>query len=344
MAGGPTVTLTFAGDATKLNKAFDGVGSSAKKMSDNVGSSSRDIREHIGGGFDAVGDKADDAEGKFQGFADTITGFGDVAQGFKDGDVAVMAAGFASLAGGFAQLLPMMGPLITATWGFTTALLANPITWIVIGIVALITVIVLLITHWDDVKKVVGIVVDWIKEKWNQFTGWIGEMAAKIGQWFADLWQGIKDKAGSAKDWVVSKFQGMVDWFAGLPGKIGGFFTSIGDGIKNAFRSAFNFVARAWNSTVGKIGFNVPSWVPGVGGKSFSVPDIPTFHTGGIVPGVPGSETLALLQAGERVTPASQVRRESGAVTVSFAGNTDAAFAAAFMKMVRTGQIQLQAS
>jgi len=42
---------------------------------------------------------------------------------------------------------------IAATWAFTGALLANPMTWVVIGIVALIAGIVLLIKHWDLVKQ-----------------------------------------------------------------------------------------------------------------------------------------------------------------------------------------------
>ena len=35
-------------------------------------------------------------------------------------------------------------PLISSVWSFTAALLANPVTWIVIGIVALIAALVLL--------------------------------------------------------------------------------------------------------------------------------------------------------------------------------------------------------
>ncbi|MGN1299966.1 MAG: hypothetical protein ACI4VC_01275, partial [Clostridia bacterium] len=38
-----------------------------------------------------------------------------------------------------------------------------------------------------------------------------------------------------------------------------------------------------WNNTVGKISFEVPDWIPGMGGKGFSVPKIPEFATGGIV-------------------------------------------------------------
>jgi len=45
--------------------------------------------------------------------------------------------------------------VIAATWAFTAALLANPITWIVLGIAALIAGIVLLVKHWDKVKSAI---------------------------------------------------------------------------------------------------------------------------------------------------------------------------------------------
>ena len=37
-----------------------------------------------------------------------------------------------------------------ATWLFNTALLANPITWIVLGVMALIAAVAALIYYWDD--------------------------------------------------------------------------------------------------------------------------------------------------------------------------------------------------
>ena len=56
----------------------------------------------------------------------------------------------------------------------------------------------------------------------------------------------------------------------------------------------------------------MPDWVPGIGGKGFDMPNLPVMHSGGVVPGTPGTEVLALLQAGERVTPIGG----SGATTV----------------------------
>jgi hypothetical protein len=61
------------------------------------------------------------------------------------------------------------------------------------------------------------------------------------------------------------------------------------------FKTIFNGIASVWNNTIGKFSFTVPSWVPGIGGKGFAMPDIPMLAEGGIVT---GGATLAMI--GER--------------------------------------------
>lgn len=97
-----------------------------------------------------------------------------------------------------------------AAWGFAVALLANPITWIVVGVVALIAGLWLLVKHWDTVKAATVGAIGWMHEKWLAFRGIIEDnpilkflfqpllMAAdfvgllisnldKIPQWFSNL-------------------------------------------------------------------------------------------------------------------------------------------------------------
>jgi hypothetical protein len=66
------------------------------------------------------------------------------------------------------------------------------------------------------------------------------------------------------------------------------------NGVLGFYKTIFNGIARLWNSTIGKLSFKVPDWVPGLGGKGFSVPRIPELAEGGIVT----SPTVALI--GER--------------------------------------------
>jgi uncharacterized membrane protein YeaQ/YmgE (transglycosylase-associated protein family) len=66
-------------------------------------------------------------------------------------------------------------------------------------------------------------------------------------------------------------------------------------------KTIFNAIAAVWNNTFGKLSFHVPSWVPGIGGAGFDVPNIPMMANGGIVT----SPTLAMIgEAGpEAVIP-----------------------------------------
>jgi len=65
-------------------------------------------------------------------------------------------------------------------------------------------------------------------------------------------------------------------------------------GLYTIFKTLFNGIAKLWNSTIGKLSFKFPSWVPGLGDKGFDVPNIPYLAEGGIVTG----PTLAMI--GER--------------------------------------------
>lgn len=319
MANKPAVTLTLAGDEKQLTQAFDRVGAASKQMADQVDDASRDVRS-AGARFDDLAESTDTAESRFTGFYDTLGGTRDAISALNDpslslGDrlIALGQAG-ADLAGGFTEFVipalkglwtTLVETVIPAVWSFTTALLANPITWVVIGIIALIAIIVLLITHWDQVKQVVTTVINWIRDRWNDLMG----------------------------------------WFAGVPGWFGRIFGAIGDAIGGAFKSAINwvidrlnwFVDRANDLIYGINLVNPFSDIP-------PIPHIPHLHTGiSRVPGPPGSEQMAILQAGERVTAAASAGG-GGAVTVAFAGDTDGAFASAFQMLVRTGAIQVGVS
>jgi hypothetical protein len=49
----------------------------------------------------------------------------------------------------------------------------------------------------------------------------------------------------------------------------------------SVFRTVFNTIASLWNSTLGGLSFQIPDWVPGLGGKGFTIPEMPTIGGGG---------------------------------------------------------------
>lgn len=277
------VTLTFAGDDQALKKTFEDVGGSAKRAGADV--------QEAGRGFSKAGEAADEVDTKAMGFRDTLTGVQDTAKGtslIMKGDLfngmLTLGAGIGDLGSGFYNLIiPALEKTKIATlasavaskaaavatniWTgaqrlMNLAFVASPIGWIVLGIGALIAVIVLIATK-----------TTWFQTIWKY------------------AWGGIKTAAVNVWNWLKE-----------LPGKIGSAFARIGTTIAAPFRSAFNAIARAWNSTVGRLSFTVPGWIPGIGGQGWSAPRLPTFHAGGVVGGVKGSAQMALLQGGERVS------------------------------------------
>lgn len=95
--------------------------------------------------------------------------------------------------------------------------------------------------------------------------------------------------------------------------KIREFFVGSIAAIKNAmiapFRAAAQGIENAINwiiSMINKISFNIPDWVPGLGGKHFgfniSPIALPSFQGyEGIIPGIPGTPMLATVHAGEYI-------------------------------------------
>lgn len=77
-----------------------------------------------------------------------------------------------------------------AGWAFNIALLANPMTWVVIGIIALIAAIVLLVKNWDTVKAKVLEVWESIKTKTSEA---ITAIKTTISEWINTAIQVGKD-------------------------------------------------------------------------------------------------------------------------------------------------------
>jgi hypothetical protein len=98
---------------------------------------------------------------------------------------------------------------------------------------------------------------------------------------------------------AYNKFEGFRNIVDGVFGAIKWWITNVVipqfNLMLTVFKTIFNGIASVWNNTIGKFSFTVPSWVPGIGGKGFAMPDIPMLAAGGIVT---GGATLAMI--GER--------------------------------------------
>lgn len=118
-----------------------------------------------------------------------------------------------------------------ATWAMNTALLANPITWIVIGIVALIAALVLLIANWDSVVAFLG-------DAWAGFVGWFtGVMDGFLG-WWGGVWDGFIG-------FLTDAWNGAISWLASIPGMILDGLAALGQMLIDLGMSALSGLATA---------------------------------------------------------------------------------------------------
>ena len=157
-----------------------------------------------------------------------------------------------------------------------------------------------LITHWrqiwNGIKVVFVAIWNFIKAHFKQalmivgtiltggllyvFTHW-SQVWGAIKSFFVGIWDGIKGAFKAAVDWVVGKAEGFINFWRELPGKIGKFFGGMWDGLKNGFKAAINFIIEKWNWVADHLGFDIPDWVPGIGGKHFGLPHIDPLFEGG---------------------------------------------------------------
>lgn len=281
---GNTVQITFAGDSASLEKSFSNVGAKASAMAGDLDKAEAKSRS-FGGALDKAGESAGNSESKFIGTADLLDGlgaafglpteqatglfraFGDLSGGFEV--VSGLVKGGIGKLGEFATNIGLTSAATTVWTGVQTAFNAvmamNPIALTVIALAALAAGLVL---------------------------------AYKNSETFRNIVKG-------AFDIVKGAAEGLWNFFKDLPGNLAGIGGAIKDAILWPYKTAFNLIARLWNDTVGKLSFSIPDWVPGLGGKGFSMPQLPTFHTGGMVGQslTPGTVVPILAQAGETVSP-----------------------------------------
>lgn len=207
---------------------------------------------------------------------------------------------------------------IMASAAVATLAAAAPFIAIAAVIAALVAGVIWAYQNWDWFRIAVDAAVDGIvfaaKLLWQGIKLAVDVIVTVIGtliSWFNVAW----DTANSVVDKIVGVFKGM-------PGALSGALSGVVDFITSPFREAFNAIARLWNNTIGRLSFSFPDWVPGLGGKGFDVPDIPTFARGGFAPkpmiAVVGDNTDG---SGEHIVGDSKLRQvireeQSGGINI----------------------------
>lgn len=203
-------------------------------------------------------------------------------------------------------LLGLAGALAVAAaaqWLMNSALLANPITLVILAIMALIVWIIALWQRSETFRDIVTGVwaavqggVEGSVKGILAAIGWVAAVPGMVAGWFGDM-----------KERAVAKALELVAWLQGLPARVGAAVSGMFDAIPAAFRGAINGVIGAWNNlsfTIGGgsiMGVSIPSITLGT-------PNIPFLAEGGIATG----PTLAMIGEGgekEAVLPLSRLEQ-----------------------------------
>ncbi len=142
---------------------------------------------------------------------------------------------FKILKAGFLLAKGALAPLIGSVWSFTAALLANPVTWIVIGIVALIAALVLLYNKCEWFRNGVNAILGFFKEK----LGAALEVARNI---FGAIGGVIGRVLGAAKATVQEKLDNMKRAYEEHGGGIRGAAAAAMEGVKGVYTAGYTFL------------------------------------------------------------------------------------------------------
>jgi hypothetical protein len=149
-------------------------------------------------------------------------------------------------------------------------------------------------------------------------------IAALVAAYFK--FEGFRKVVDSVFKFIGNAVSGSIDL-------IKSYFT----GVLGFYKAMFNGIASLWNNTFGKLSFRIPSFVPGIGGKGFDVPNIPMLAEGGII----SQATLAVVgESGpEAVIPLDRMGEfgmgGGGGVTINVQGGDPQAVVDALTRWYR---------
>ena len=172
---------------------------------------------------------------------------GDVAAGVMGvgGEILPMAGAVGMAVVGLKDLALVQKVVTAAQWLLNAALTANPIGLVIAAIAALVA----------------GFVILWTKSE-------------GFRNFFIGMWDWIVSKVTGVVDWFKGAFNAAIEFISGLGGKVSGIFSSIANNVGNFFKSPINAIISGVNWIIDRlngISFDVPDWVPGIGGNHFGI-------------------------------------------------------------------------
>lgn len=171
-------------------------------------------------------------------------------------------------------------------WLWNAALSANPISIVIIAIVALIATGIILYnkcawfrnfinTMWDGIKSLfTGVIVPYFQAAIGIFSGVFESIGSSIEKVFGN----VKNIFNSVVDFVKNVFTG--NW-KGAWDDVINIFSNIFSAVSTIWKTPINAMIAGLNTFFDGLGkIKIPDWVPGIGGKGINIPKIPQFAIG----------------------------------------------------------------
>lgn len=199
------------------------------------------------------------------------------------------------------------------------AFATNPFLLVIAGITLLIAGLVLAYNKCE-----------WFRNGVNAFFGGVRDIGVQVfkflGGYIGNVFGGIIANFNNFKDSGIRIFNGFIDFITGI---FSGNWSRAWQGVMNIFGGIINGLAAMAkapiNAMIGMIngflgGLNrikIPKWVPGVGGKSFNISQIPYLAKGGhlingqAIVGEAGPELLSSKNGKTTVTPLSDPEKKN---------------------------------
>jgi phage-related protein len=293
MAG--TVVVRVVADAEGAGKAFDKLAATAAKTAGALGD--------VGGGLQAFAQHQKDAAGAAdaqkqaqlnvtkaqQAYNDALKEYGANSTEAQQAQLDLNAAqrdaqppsGFEEFGNTLAGLQPTIMLVAgafdlmtiatelatTANIAFAASLLANPITWIVIGVIALVAAIILLwknwdkvskflIASWDAIKKAAVAVFNFLKGYFTIVFNFLKNLFTTAIQRLVSAWDFLKTIPSKLFNIFITVF----NFLNSIPRRLYNIGKDIINGLIDGLQSGFNWI----KNKLGSLGRLIPDWLKDV--------------------------------------------------------------------------------
>lgn len=184
---------------------------------------------------------------------------------------------------------------------------------------------------WNGIKQTVTYIVNgisnWISNAFQAISTRISNVMGNIKNTISNIWQTIKSTVssvvGGISTAITSAFSKVKTTISNILSGIKNTFSNVFNALLGIVKKPINAIIKVLNSLIGglnKISFDIPDWVPLLGGKKFgfNIPEIPMLAQGGYVRA--NTPQLAVIgdnrHQGEVVAPEGKMQEMADAAAI----------------------------